>query len=549
MSKMSKVVKNTNSRSKYVKNFMGGTSYKVSPLETLKLVSASSIFGEPAYYRNGEFANKTSERKVTDDRMYSHYLVSDNTLLGTRYDGEKTSDIMENIIDESLSYDFKGTLEWAMQLRSQEFNMRLNPQIIMVRAAMHEDREQFNKENPGLFAEINSNVMFRLDEPATQLTYWLYKHKSKNGIPTVLKKTWARKYEGASKYQLAKYKNAGIGMIDTMRICHPVGDKQPAINELLTTGTIQMDDNNTTWENLRSNGTTWTEILSTIKLGHMALLRNLRNIFTEINDKSICDKILKDLVDGVEKGRQFPFRYYTAKSVIDNSNVNFKAQILDALDECLDVSTKNMPTLKGKTMCLSDNSGSAWGTFNSEYGSVTVADIANLSSVITARNSDEGYVGTFGNELKVTAISKRNGVLLQHEKVNNVGRTVGMATEGGIWEFFKNAIETKEHWDNIFIYSDMQAGHGKLYGTSTQMNEYKHYGCGCGYNINIVKLIDMYRHKVNSKVNIYCVQVAGYDDAIVPENLYRTSIISGWTGKESIYADKVNKIWDEIDSK
>jgi len=30
-----------------VKNFMGGTSYSLSPLNTLKIVAASSIFGEP----------------------------------------------------------------------------------------------------------------------------------------------------------------------------------------------------------------------------------------------------------------------------------------------------------------------------------------------------------------------------------------------------------------------------------------------------------------------------------------------------------------------
>ncbi len=33
-------------------NFMGGVSYNVSPLETLKMISASSIFGEPQYYRD-----------------------------------------------------------------------------------------------------------------------------------------------------------------------------------------------------------------------------------------------------------------------------------------------------------------------------------------------------------------------------------------------------------------------------------------------------------------------------------------------------------------
>ncbi|MBQ4432218.1 MAG: hypothetical protein II877_12000, partial [Synergistaceae bacterium] len=36
-------------------NFMGGVSYRmVTPLDTLKLISAGSIFGEPMYYREGD---------------------------------------------------------------------------------------------------------------------------------------------------------------------------------------------------------------------------------------------------------------------------------------------------------------------------------------------------------------------------------------------------------------------------------------------------------------------------------------------------------------
>jgi len=34
-----------------VTNFMGGTSYTLNPLDTLRIVAASSIFGEPSYYR------------------------------------------------------------------------------------------------------------------------------------------------------------------------------------------------------------------------------------------------------------------------------------------------------------------------------------------------------------------------------------------------------------------------------------------------------------------------------------------------------------------
>ena len=81
-----------------------------------------------------------------------------------------------------------------------------------------------------------------------------------------------------------------------------------------------------------------------------------------------------------------------------------------------------MPRLKGKTACLSDNSGSAWGTFNSEYGTMTVAEIDNLSSVITAMNSDEGEVFAFGDKLINFPISKRNGALTQSREISETAR-------------------------------------------------------------------------------------------------------------------------------
>ena len=54
MSKMTSTVKSTrasekNTRPNAVTNYMGGTSYTLNPLETLKIVTASSIFGEPQY--------------------------------------------------------------------------------------------------------------------------------------------------------------------------------------------------------------------------------------------------------------------------------------------------------------------------------------------------------------------------------------------------------------------------------------------------------------------------------------------------------------------
>lgn len=545
MSKMTTSVKETRNVAKETKpnevtNFMGGISYKLDPIETLKMVTASSIFGEPQYYRRGEFADaRITDGVVKCDASFRDYLVLDKEF----YSGKKTSDLMEEIIDAALSHDFGATIEWAATLRKDYF-MRLNPQVIMVRAAMHEKRAEYTEQNPGKFAKINELVMSRADEPASQLTYYLYRNKSKNKVPGILKRSWASRIEKMSARDIYKYRNAGIGLIDTVRVCHANNEH---INELMKTGTVQVPAEDKTWETMRASGATWKEILSTIKLGHMALLRNLRGIFTEIDDADLCKSVLEDLKKGVLKGKQFPFRYKTAYANIDKANVNHKVMILDALEECMDIACDNMPKLAGRTCCLSDNSGSAWGTFNSEYGSVTIANIDNLSSVITAKNSDEGYVGKFGDKLFMIPVSHRNGVLNETEKVEDDKKyRVGGGTENGIWLFFDKAIRDKEHWDNIFIYSDMQAGHGELYGINP--SDYKKFQVRSNSRyIDVAKLIDVYRKTVNPKVNVYCVQTAGYDNVLVPETGYRTSVLYGWTGKELVYADTINKLWDEFD--
>lgn len=539
MSKMSQSVKEKKEKKGRVENFMGGYSYEVNPLDTLKMVTASSIFGEPQYYREGEFG----EINVKDGSYCIHNLFEKYSIIDDKYSGMKTSEIMEDVIDKSLSYDFKGTLDWAVKLR-KEFYMRLNPQVIMVRAGIHPDRAAFTKDYPGVFNEINDYVMSRADEPATQLTYYLFRNGSKNQIPGILKRSWKKKLSGLNAYQIYKYRNAGIGMIDTVRICHA---HSKHIDELMKTGKVSVSDSQKTWETMKATGASWKKILSTIKLGHMALLRNLRGIFTEINDLKLCDDLMNQLKDGVMSGKQFPFRYKTAMEMIEKSSVNHKQKILDTLEECIDIACENMPKLKGKTMCLSDNSGSAWSTFNSEYGTMTVAKIGNLSSAITARNSEEGYVGVFGDKLTIIPVSKRNGILSQVNEIDQKGKHVGMNTENGVWLFFQNAIDKREHWDNIVIYSDMQAGHGGLYGTEKGTSEYRKRGFVCNHHyIDVAKLIEEYR-KINPKVNVYCVQTAGYDNVLIPEYGYRNNLLYGWTGKELQYIDQMNRFWDEKD--
>ena len=207
MNRIAKAVKENDKNRRFetkkpVINFMNGVSYQMNPVDTLKMITASSIFGEPSYYRNGEFGSA----KVLDGMSRVDKLMLPYSVLSPDVYNQTTSEVMEAAIDAALDYDFGAVLDFAVELR-YTFNMRLNPQIIMVRAAMHE-------KNPGVFAKANAAVMARADEPASQLAYYLYRNGSKNNLPNPLKKTWKTKLDNLNAYQVSKYKNTGLGIID-----------------------------------------------------------------------------------------------------------------------------------------------------------------------------------------------------------------------------------------------------------------------------------------------------------------------------------------------
>ena len=131
-----------------------------------------------------------------------------------------------------------------------------------------------------------------------------------------------------------------------------------------------------------------------------------------------------------------------------------------------------------------------------------------------------------------------------------------MHTETGRREIWEKCIKSGAKLDTVFIYSDMQAGIGKLYATEScrgslnQMNAViatpNPNGSYAAY-VDVLKLVETYRKQVNAKVNLFSVQVAGYDNSILPDILYRGAILSGWTGKEAKLAYEMNELWDSIE--
>ena len=84
MSKISKAVKDEQEmklhrKDETVVNFMGGESFKINPLDTMKMVTASSIFGEASYYRDGGLGTKVKDAYYKLNPLVKGFTVLDST--------------------------------------------------------------------------------------------------------------------------------------------------------------------------------------------------------------------------------------------------------------------------------------------------------------------------------------------------------------------------------------------------------------------------------------------------------------------------------------
>lgn len=497
-------------------NHMAGLSYDINnPIVQLRVVASSCFFGEPMYYHEDNKENEALRNKeVSSDSKQAIYL--DKTLgkgiALPDYRNYSPSKLIETAIDAALAFDPEATLKEAVRLRNEE-NMRTTPQVIMVRAANHE-----KVRGTGLISQYGLDIMKRTDEASVQLAYQIQVFGKP--IPNALKKSWKKFLENRSEYDLAKYR-MDSRRFKTLDVVALVKAHSAEI-DLLMTGKLKLSEEDT-WEALiskeGSSKETWEKAVGL--MGHMALLRNLRNLHQNGVETSLY---LDKLINTAKKGKQLPFRYYSAHKQLKSTGVS--GNVLDAVEKCLEISLGELPKFKGKVMSLCDNSGSAQTSTTSSMGTVKVSDIANLTAVLTGMVSEDGYIGVFGDKLSIEPVRKSSSVFDQVEKADQIGQNIGSGTENGIWLFFDKAITTKEHWDHIFVYSDMQAGHGGLYGVKD--SEYQDYKWNNSRHIDVAKLVKTYREKVNPDVKVYLVQVAGYKDVLVPEYYDKTYILGGW---------------------
>jgi len=449
-------------------------------------------------------------------------LVSTCMMNEPKFYGEP-GEVEEKIFDLARKVDPKFLLQLAVYTRT-ELNLRSVPMFLLAIAANREDGKPFVRE-------YAKRIIQRADELYESLACYIeYFGKP---VPNSLKKGVADSFANFDEYQLAKYdRNTGLTLKDVMCLVHPKEPREPI--QKIHDRTLQVP---ITWETeISSKGNmpeVWESLIDQGKLPYMAMLRNLRNLLYT-DDKGISRAHLDSVIssirnpEAVRNSRQLPFRFLSAYREVQlayaepEERVHWKnprtAEVLDALDDAVSISTENIPKMKGTTFLVSDVSGSMMGRGISERSQVRPGEIALLMTSAAHKFTENAYVGVFGEKFKTMSLPKRSsGIISNLPRMFTEASTVGHSSNGHLAIRYLNSTET--FVDRILIFSDMQLWdsdqHPMLKEISRSIND--EYG--------------KYRKNINPDVRMYMFNLNGYGTVTIPEKDRSVMNINGWSDR------------------
>lgn len=372
----------------------------------------------------------------------------------------------------------------------QQFIPWLRNSAQMRSASVVAAAEYIKAGGPNARGLINATLA-RADEPAELLAYWTSAYGKQ--YPAALKRGIADSISSLySEYSALKYdgQSRGWRMGDVVELTHPKpqdhhqsvlykylldqrhhNDGSPDGRSLKTLKahekmmSVPVEQRREWWQHpanqdtIAAAGVNWEWLSSWLpggmdkvawegvipSMGYMALLRNLRN-FDEVAISAYVAKAVADrLSDPVQvaKSRQFPYRFWSAYKA---AGPNWQGPLTTALQH----STKNVPTFDGRTLVLTDTSGSMQqGT--SANSSIAHYEVAALfASALTAKN--EVDLVSFATTASPIRMEEDTSVLSVMQSVAAHNGHDGHGTDIGQGLRHYNA----DLHDRIVVFSDMQ---------------------------------------------------------------------------------------------
>lgn len=384
----------------------------------------------------------------------------------------------------------------------------------------------------GLISRMTERVIQRADEIMELLAYYAIANqrnevKQLNKLSKQLQKGLAAAFNKFDEYQFAKYnRDAKVKLRDALFLVHPKAKNDVQQNifnkivknelavpytwevELSALGQQKFDSVELKKEAFKAK---WEELISSNKLGYMALIRNLRNILeAEVSDEAL-NKVCAHLSNAhaVAKSKQLPFRFLSAYRELKKLKNGRVSKVVEALEEAVVYSAANIAGYDENTRVViaADVSGSMQ-TAISAKSKVQNFDIGLMLAMLLQSRCANVITGMFGDKWKVINVSRKN-ILANVDEFHRREGEVGYSTNGYL--VIKDLLQRKKIVDKVMIFTDCQLWNSK--GTE-----------------NIADMWKQYR-KIAPDAKIYLFDLSGYGN--VPLNVQHDNVylIAGWSEK------------------
>lgn len=470
--------------------------------------------------KHGALAFKMSTKMDLYTRVASCLIGQDKFYVT----GAQANRELAQILKAAIADDPQFVLDLATFARNK-LNLRSVPLALLAEVA---------NQAPGQVKgsrKYVGKVVRRADEILEIIAYQLERNKLEGGrkkqkLPNMLQKGLASVFSKFDEYQFQKYSKQSqeVTFKDAMFIIHPKAknEKQLDVYKRIITDDLAVAG---TWENITtvegSNKDSWEKAIPA--MGYMALMRNLKNFIEKGVDRANMDLVYGKLRDKelVHKSKQFPYRYWTAWNMMRKMEGLEAGKAAKALEDAMEISTDNVPKIKGKTLVIVDVSGSMRGNKLSKNSEVTCANVSTLFGAIAHKVCEDATVMVFADAFAVVNVDSRGSILHNMQAISSY--SVGGSTYAARPIMYMT--QQKEKFDRMILFSDQQC-----------------YGYRSGYDVfqgraseqDIAPAFLDYRQYVNPQCRMYTIDLAGYGEAKFPENAKGVFMLAGWS--DSIFS-------------
>lgn len=482
-----------------------------------------NLFRKPQALKNFE----GTEAFALDERTELYSTVVTTSLSDKFYESaDNRMDRIRSLISKN-NPDFVAKL--AVYARTK-MNLRSVPLVLTVELAKAQSGNS-------LVGKVVKRVVLRADEITELLAYYQLANnrngtKKLNKLSKQIQRGLSEAFNSFDEYQFAKYDRQGeVKLKDALFLVHPkaiTAEQQVIFNkiaknelevpytwetELSALGQVKFDDEK---EKALAFRAKWEELVSSGKLGYMALLRNLRNIIEAGVSTETIELVCKKLSnrDAVAKSKQLPFRFLSAYREVKVLTSGLVPMVLEAVEDAVAQSAMNIRGFEKSTSVViaCDVSGSMQKPISAK-SKILNYDIGLMLAMLLQSRCQNVQTGMFGDRWKIINMSRKNILANVQEFYQREGE-VGYSTNGYL--VIQDLIQRKVVVDKVMMFTDCQLWNSNMFEKLTQTS--------------IGSLWKEYK-RTAPQARLYLFDLAGYGNTPVDVKSDGVYLIAGWSDK------------------